>query len=227
MSQGELLPEGIDVSQLRTRYSATTFTENNLISQTNPIIQFHSWLQEALKCDRIAEAQSMCLSTCTKDGKPSSRTVLLKGYSDKGFVFYTNQESRKGRELSENKNACLLFYWEPLHRQVRIEGTVERVATEISEEYFRSRPKSSQASAAVSLQSREISSREELEAKHEELLTKYPGDQPIPRPHCWGGYILEPTVFEFWQGQSNRLHDRLVFVKDGTKKQWSLKRLYP
>lgn len=217
--------ESIDVSQMRTNYSETAFAEENLVSRTNPFLQFHAWLEEALKCKDIREANSMCLSTCTKDGKPSSRMLLLKNYTEKGFTFFTNYESRKGKELSENNNACLLFYWDPLHRQVRIEGTVERVPTDVSEEYFHSRPKSSQASAAVSLQSQEISNRQDLVAKHEEILKKYPGDTPIPKPDRWGGYILTPSMFEFWQGQSNRLHDRLVFSKDGDK--WTLKRLYP
>ena len=139
----------------------------------------------------------------------------MKTYTESGFTFFTNHECRKGKELEENPNASLLFYWPQLHYQVRIEGTVKRLSEKVSADYFHSRPKASQASAVVSNQSREISSRDELEARQHEVLEKYRGeDQVILKPDHWGGYVHSPTVFEFWHGRSARLHDRIIFTKD-------------
>lgn len=228
MASKSLAFEEVDLSQRRSAYSSTTFTEDQLVSHTNPFVQFHAWFQEALKCEAIVEPQAVCVSTCTKDGKPSSRVVLMKNYSDGGFIFYSNYNSRKGRELSENPLASMLFYWPPLYRQVRIEGEVHRIPDEDSIRYFHSRPYASQISAALSLQSQEIPSRDMLEQKHRELSEKYPADgPPIPKPPEWGGYVLTPVLFEFWQGQSTRLHDRIVFQKDGNSEDWKLKRLGP
>lgn len=154
----------------------------------------------------------MCLVTATKDGRPSARMVLLKGYSEEGFRFFTNYESRKGTELESNPHACLVFYWEPLNRQIRIEGTVERIPYEISCDYFHSRPKSSQIGAVVSRQSTLIPSRQYLTDKNAELEEKYT-NTTVPMPDYWGGYIVKPHLIEFWQGQTNRLHDRIVFLR--------------
>lgn len=218
----------VDVSSERTAYSNNTFTEKQLVSRTNPLLQFHTWFKEAQECPQIPEANAVCLSTCSKSGKPSSRMVLVKTFTDAGFTFFTNYESRKGRELEENPNAAMLFYWPQLHYQVRIEGTVTRLSDKDSTDYFNSRPKSSQASAVVSRQSRVISSREELEATHRALLEEYNGDDHvITKPAYWGGYILSPTVFEFWHGKSNRLHDRIVFTKVSGTETWTIKRLSP
>lgn len=220
--------EEVDISQRRTAYSSTVFTEDQLVSRTNPFVQFHAWFQEALNCEAIVEPQAVCVSTCTKDGKPSSRVVLMKKYSDGGFVFYTNFNSRKGKELSENPLASMLFFWAPLSRQVRIEGKVDRLPDEDSMRYFHSRPRANQISAAISLQSQEISSRDIIEQEHQKLSEKYPSDGPaIPKPPEWGGYVLTPSMFEFWQGQSTRLHDRIVFEKDESSGEWDLKRLAP
>lgn len=217
--------EQVDISQLRTPYSTSFFTEDQLVSRTNPFKQFHAWFQLVLECDQISEPNAVSISTATKDGRPSSRMVLMKSYSERGFTFFTNYRSRKGRELEENPNAALLFYWPPLHQQVRIEGTVQMLPEEESTEYFHSRPRESQISAVVSPQSEQIPNRGVLEAKHWELVEK--DDLPIPRPQNWGGYLLIPTLFEFWQGQSNRLHDRIVFMKDEGSETWTLKRLAP
>lgn len=218
----------VDLSSDRTPYSRDTFVEEQLVSTTNPLLQFQKWFKEAKECNQIPEANAVCLSTCTKEGKPSSRMVLIKTFNDSGFTFYTNHESRKGRELSENPHAALLFYWPHLHYQVRIEGPVERLSEKESADYFHSRPKESQASAVASAQSTVIASRDVIVAKHRELLEKYKNsDAVIPKPDYWGGYILLPREYEFWQGQSNRLHDRIVFTKDTDTGTWSIKRLSP
>ena len=213
------------LASLRVAYSSTAFTEDQLVSKSNPFLQFQAWFDEALKCDQIQEANAVCLATCSVDGRPSSRMVLLKFYDEHGFRFYTNLESRKGRELAENPYVSLLFFWPPLHRQVRIEGQVEKVSEEDSTKYFQSRPIQSQISATVSMQSREVESREQLEKKHEELHAEVDSGCPLTRPSYWGGFCLVPSMYEFWQGQSNRLHDRLVFVK--MNDSWNLKRLAP
>ena len=216
--------EEVDVSQRRRPYSSTVFTEDQLVSQTDPFRQFHAWFQDVLDRPDVLEPQAVCLSTCTSDGKPSSRMVLMKRYSEDGFVFFSNHGSRKGIQLAENPNACLLFFWPSVHRQVRIEGTVGRLSEEESTAYFNSRPRSSQISAAVSPQSSVITGRTELERKHQELMESYP-EGGVPKPAAWGGYLLSPVMFEFWQGQSNRLHDRIVFSKESGL--WTLKRLAP
>ncbi|KAI5623268.1 pyridoxine-5'-phosphate oxidase, partial [Silurus asotus] len=203
----------MDLSNMRKRYKGDeeSFEEDQLIS-LDPIKQFGVWFDEATKCPEIGEANAMCLATATKDGRPSARMVLLKGYSNEGFRFFTNYESRKGKELDINPHACLVFYWEPLNRQVRIEGTVERIARQTSAEYFHSRPKSSQIGAVVSRQSSVIPGRQYLREKNAELEEKFK-DSEVPIPDYWGGYIVVPYLIEFWQGQTNRLHDRIVFTK--------------
>lgn len=217
-----------DIAQLRVPYSNELFTEDHLKSCTDPFVQFQAWFQVALDCEEIKEAPACCLSTSTRDGRPSSRMVLMKSYNKEGFSFFTNYESRKGKELTVNPYACLLFYWPPLHRQVRIEGRVERLPESVSEEYFSSRPHSSKISASVSQQSSEVASREVLDSLHAELMAMYQDeDSVVPRPRAWGGYRLIPSVFEFWQGQSNRLHDRILFSREREEGQWTLKRLAP
>ena len=166
----------------------------------------------------------MTLATADKDGRPSARIVLLKSFDEQGFVFYTNYDSRKGQELAENPRACLLFYWSPLWRQVRIEGTVEKVSEAESEEYFHSRPLGSKLGAWASDQSQPVESREQLEKQFEESNLKFADN--VPRPPRWGGYRLRPDVIEFWQGRENRLHDRLRYTvqkDDG----WLIERLAP
>ncbi|UYV60832.1 PNPO, partial [Cordylochernes scorpioides] len=178
----------------------------------DPFQLFHLWFQEASKCPTIGESNAMTLATSTKSGKPSARQVLLKKYGKDGFQFFTNRYSRKGGEIAENPQVALLFYWDPLHRQVRVEGEVHPISESESEEYFHSRPRSSQISAMVSPQSSVVESRQTLVTKHKELEEIYSDPNiPIPKPHYWGGYLVIPSSFEFWQGQSNRLHDRIRF----------------
>ncbi|MDX6289457.1 MAG: pyridoxamine 5-phosphate oxidase [Blastocatellia bacterium] len=191
----------------------------------NPIRQFRTWLDE-VRASGVSEqdAISMTLGTAGKDGQPSARIVLLKSFDDRGFVFYTNYHSRKGKELSENPRACLLFYWPQLWRQVRIEGGIEKVSTMESEAYFQSRPLGSRLGAWASNQSEVVDSREVLEARFAELEKRFGHD--VPRPEHWGGYRLKPGSIEFWQGRDNRLHDRLLYrlQEDGS---WSIERLGP
>ena len=166
--------------------------------------------------------EAMAVATATSDGRPSVRMVLLKGFDEQGFVFFTGYESRKGGELATNPRAALLFYWDPLGRQVRIEGPVERVAEAESDAYFRSRPRGAQISASVSPQSRVVESRAGLEALAAELEVR--GDE-IPRPPAWGGFRLAPQTYEFWQHRANRLHDRLRYRREDG--DWVLERLAP
>ncbi|XP_047465612.1 pyridoxine-5'-phosphate oxidase [Mugil cephalus] len=203
----------MDLSNMRKKYKGDEecFEESQLAS-LDPIKQFGNWFDEATKCPEIGEANAMCIATATKDGRPSARMVLLKGYSNEGFRFFTNYESRKGSELETNPYACLVFYWEPLNRQIRIEGSVERIPYQSSCDYFHSRPKSSQIGAVVSRQSTPVPDRNYLRQKNAELEEKYK-DTDVPMPDYWGGYIVKPYLIEFWQGQTNRLHDRIVFTK--------------
>lgn len=218
-----------DISQLRTAYSHCTFTEDQLVSFTNPFEQFHAWFEEALGCREIAEANAMSVSTVSETGRPSSRMVLMKGYSvEEGFKFYTNVHSRKAREMEKNPSVSLLFYWPQLHRQVRIEGWVDQIEDEKVCEYFSTRPRPSQLSAIASPQSQPIQSRDELVEKLEELSRKYSDmSVPVPKPEHWGGYRVHPRTIEFWQGQSTRLHDRIVFEKKDGSEEWTVYRLAP
>ena len=191
----------------------------------NPIRQFDKWLQE-VRTAGVSEQDviSMTLATATRYGQPSARIVLLKAFDDEGFVFYTNYDSRKANEMEENARACLNFYWPAVWRQVRIEGSVERVAAEESDQYFHSRPPGSKLGAWASEQSSTIENRAVLEKRFDEFGFKF-GDN-VPRPPHWGGYRVKPTVIEFWQGQENRLHDRLRFTSQDDGK-WSIDRLAP
>lgn len=215
----------MDVSQLRSPYANEVLTDAEVETFSDPFPIFHQWFQTASDNETIIEPNSMCLSTSTPDGMPSSRYVLMKSFSAQGLKFYSNYESRKAIELSQNPNVCVLFYWQAIHRQVRIEGTVSQLSEKEATEYYRTRPKTSQASAAISLQSRPIATRAELETKWKDYLEEYK-DKDIPKPSHWGGYLLEPRYFEFWQGHTNRLHDRVCFKKleNGS---WIVNRLYP
>ena len=190
----------------------------------NPFEQFAEWMEEAMREDG-AEVNAMTLATATPDGVPSARTVLLKGFDERGFVFYSNYESQKGHELAANPHASLLFHWARLGRQVRITGEVTRTTSEESEAYFHSRPSGSQLSAAVSHQSQVIPSREWLERRLAELEEEY-REKEVPLPPHWGGFRVTPRSMEFWQGRPNRLHDRLRYTmqSDGS---WTIERLSP
>lgn len=190
----------------------------------NPFKQFQIWFDEASAACR-SEPSAMTLATAGQDGWPAARVVLLKGFNEHGFIFYTNYESRKGRELAEDPRATLLFLWAEIRRQVRIEGLVEKVSAEESDAYFRSRPREARLAAWASAQSQVIENRAVLDQRMDELLVDYQ-NRDIPRPPQWGGYRLSPTTIEFWQSQVNRLHDRLCYhrLDNGT---WLIERLSP
>ena len=190
----------------------------------NPFDQFRSWLDQALAA-RLPQPLGMALATATPDGQPSVRMVLLRGFDVRGFMFFTNYESRKAIELEANCRAALVFYWAELDRQIRIEGHVERISAEESDAYFRTRAAGSQLGAWASPQSQIIASRDVLERRMEELAAKYP-ESAIPRPPHWGGYRVIPATIEFWQGQPNRLHDRLRYRRLAGD-TWCLERLAP
>jgi pyridoxamine 5'-phosphate oxidase len=212
----------MSLSDLRREYTLTGLVESDL--DPNPFAQFDKWFQQALTAS-LAEPNAMTLATATIDGKPSARVVLLKGFDERGFVFFTNYESQKGRELSANPFAALVCYWAELERQVKISGRVSRVTAEESEAYFRSRPLGSQLGAWASHQSEVVSGREVLENRLEELTQEY-RTKPVPLPPYWGGYRLAPETIEFWQGRPNRLHDRLRYsLQDGG--EWLIERLSP
>jgi len=189
----------------------------------NPLKQFEAWYGDAL-ASGVPEADAMTLATATTDGAPDARIVLLKSFDDRGFVFFTNYQSRKAEELAANGRACLLFYWLPLKRQVRIEGTVEKVSAAESDDYFHTRPWGSKLGAWASDQSRVITSRENLEKRFAEFELEFADN--VPRPPHWGGYRLIPTVIEFWQGRDNRLHDRIRYRLQQDK-SWRIERLAP
>jgi pyridoxamine 5'-phosphate oxidase len=190
----------------------------------HPIQQFDKWWHEAMDSG-IDEVNAMTLATASADGMPSARIVLLKGFSENGFVFFTNYNSYKGQQLIENPKACLVFFWKELERQVRITGIVEKVSVEESDTYFFSRPLASQIGASVSPQSTVIESRSWLEAKYEEAAQKQLST-PLQRPEHWGGFIVKPVIIEFWQGRPSRLHDRLEYSLQDNG-EWKLARLAP
>ena len=190
----------------------------------NPIDQFRSWMQEAIDAG-LTFPNAMTLATATAEGVPSARIVLLKGIDERGFVFFTNYESRKGRELAENPRAAVVFHWQQLGRQVRVEGEVAALPSEESEAYFRTRPRGSRLAAWASRQSQVITSRGALEERFAELSTSY-REQDIPLPPFWGGYLLKPRVVELWQGRRDRLHDRVRYRKD-REGSWMVDRLAP
>jgi len=208
-------------ARLRRDYLQRGLNETEL--DPNPFTQFQRWLQEALNAPFL-EPTAMTLATATKDGKPSARMVLLKNVDEHGFVFFTNYESRKGEELVENPNASLLFYWDALERQVRVEGKIERTSLEESKQYFNSRPFASRIAAVISHQSKPIQNRSELEQHFNELAAQY-NNAEVPLPPFWGGFRVIPHTFEFWQGRENRLHDRFRYSKKSNA--WRIERLSP
>ena len=211
-----------DIQNIRNEYLAASLSESNV--NADPIKQFDKWLNEALKAE-VQEPTAMTLATATYDGRPSARIVLLKGFDSNGFVFYTNYLSRKGKEIAKNPLGAAMFFWGTLERQVRIEGTIEKISKEDSAKYFQTRPRESQLGAVASPQSQEIPGREILEKKWQEAEAEYL-DKDIPKPSFWGGYILKPRLIEFWQGRESRLHDRILYKKIDNK-NWKKVRLAP
>lgn len=209
------------LEQLRREYSGRTLDEASV--NKNPLQQFEQWFQEASQAG-LPEVNAMTLATCGIDFKPSARIVLLKGLDEGNFIFYTNYNSRKGKELLWNPYAALLFFWNELHRQVRIEGRIEKLSGDASDAYFKSRPEDSRLGAIVSPQSEVIPGRNVLDENLEILKTKFSGSE-IPRPSHWGGYRVIPYTIEFWQGRMSRLHDRLLFTRVGAA--WKIERLAP
>ena len=208
------------LADLRREYERTGLTETD--AGDDPFALFHQWLDQA-RAAELTDPNAMILATCTPDGVPSARAVLLKALDARGFTFFTNYDSRKGRELEANPRVALCFLWHQLERQIRVEGTVEVVTAQESDEYFVKRPLGSRLGAWASPQSKVIANREVLETAHAELTAKY-GDNP-PRPPNWGGYRVLPTVIEFWQGRPSRLHDRIRFTCTGNG--WVRERLAP
>ncbi|QDL06545.1 pyridoxamine 5'-phosphate oxidase [Brasilonema octagenarum UFV-E1] len=210
------------IADLRKDYTLQSLSEKDVNS--NPFIQFRQWFDQALAA-QLPEPNAMTVATATVNGQPSARIVLLKGFDERGFIFYTNYNSHKGQQLAENPQASLVFWWAELERQVRICGSVEKVSENESDEYFYSRPLNSRLGAWASEQSQVIKSREALEQRMQELQIQYQ-NQDVKRPQHWGGLRVIPTEIEFWQGRSNRLHDRLLYTRldDGS---WKIQRLSP
>ncbi|XP_063228366.1 pyridoxine/pyridoxamine 5'-phosphate oxidase isoform X2 [Bacillus rossius redtenbacheri] len=210
----EIILEDSKDAGMRKKYKddLEVFTEDDL-KLKEPIGQFRVWFEEACKRPEILEPNEVHLATATKDGAPSVRPVLLKGFGTDGFRFFSNYNSRKGRELAENPRAALSFYWPCLNRCVRVEGRVEKIPASESDEYFHSRPIGSQIGSAVSEQSKPIAGRQVLIEKEKAMLAEYGTKNEVPRPSWWGGYIVVPEAVEFWQGQTTRLHDRIRFRK--------------
>jgi len=213
----------MSLADLRQEYSLAGLQEGDL--EKDPFRQFDRWFEEA-QAAQILEPNAMTLATATRDGRPSARVVLLKNVDARGFVFYTNFESQKGRELTENPHATLLFAWLPMERQIIISGRVAKVAQEEALAYFHSRPRASQLGAWASQQSSVIPSRDVLDDRLRALEAQY-ADQPIPLPPYWGGYRLAPETVEFWQGRRSRLHDRLRYRRATESGAWIIERLSP
>ncbi|MEZ5038572.1 MAG: pyridoxamine 5'-phosphate oxidase [Saprospiraceae bacterium] len=213
----------LDLKHLREEYSNSSLSLEE--AAADPLQQFEQWMQEALHA-QLPEPNAMTLATCTPDGKPSARVVLLKGVEEKGFTFFTNYNSKKGQELAANPQAALVFLWLELQRQIRIEGRVEKISHEASAAYFQSRPKGSQIGATASPQSDRIPNRTIIEERVKALELAHATDDQLPCPMHWGGYLLKPERIEFWKGRSSRLHDRLEYLlqADGT---WEIHRLAP
>lgn len=190
----------------------------------NPIEQFRNWFLDASENPSISEANAMAVSTLEEDGCPRTRMVLLKEYTYEGFIFYTNYDSRKGKAIEKTHKACLHFFWPGLERQIIIKANLEKIADNLSDGYFHSRPKGSQLGAAVSPQSQEIPNRKFLEEKLKTLEQEYENKE-VPRPENWGGYIAKPYEIEFWQGRPNRLHDRIIYTLEDI--DWKISRLAP
>ena len=210
------------IADIRKEYKFQTLEED--LVHADPFTQFGKWWNEAITAS-VEEVNAMTLATASSDGLPSARVVLLKAFDTSGFVFYTNYESFKGKQIQENPRACLVFFWKELERQVRITGLVQKISAHASDEYFHSRPIGSQIGALVSPQSQVIENRQWLTNKEFQLLKEYE-NKPISRPPNWGGYCVQPVTIEFWQGRPNRLHDRIQYGLN-EKGEWQIERLAP
>ena len=212
----------MSIAEIRREYKRESFSEKDAAS--NPFLQFDKWWKEALD-SLIDEVNAMTLATADNHGKPSARIVLLKNYDDRGFVFFTNYSSRKGREIDENPQATLLFFWKELERQVRIEGTITKIDDKESDEYYYSRPLGSRIGAWASPQSQVVNDRSVIEENFLQFEQQFADAPLIPRPPYWGGYRVIPSYIEFWQGRESRLHDRIAYQLEASS--WSIQRLAP
>jgi pyridoxamine 5'-phosphate oxidase len=209
------------IADLRREYARASLDEKDV--SPDPVVEFARWFAEAQAAE-VDEPNAMMLATATSDGRPSARVVLLKGFDERGFVFFTDYRSRKGVELDANPRAALAFHWSEVERQVRIEGRVTRTTREESELYYRTRPMGSRLGAWASYQSRSIASREVLEAGLREIERRFASAE-VPLPPHWGGYRVRPELFEFWQGRESRLHDRIRYLREGER--WRIERVSP
>lgn len=215
---------GNNLHDYRKTYEKASLTRENL--DENPFQQFRTWFHDVEKYGGLDEVNAMTISTVGEDGFPKSRIVLLKSYDENGFVFYTNYESEKGQALLNHPKTCLSFFWPNTERQIIIKGTAEKVPPSVSDNYFASRPKGSQLGALVSKQSSVIPNRKVLEDELKSLELNY-ANKEIERPNNWGGFLVRPESFEFWQGRPNRLHDRFLFTKTSDALDWTIERLAP
>ncbi len=215
--------ERVTLASLREEYTLGGLDESDL--DPDPVGMLQRWLDEAIRSG-LYDPTAMVLTTVSATGRPSSRMVLLKGLNQAGLVFFTNYSSRKGEELAGQPDCAVVFPWHPLQRQVRVEGTADRLGDEENDAYFASRPRESQLGAWASPQSKVVASREQLDARYAEAVTRF-GSGQVTRPPYWGGYRIEPDVFEFWQGRQGRLHDRFRYHWSPTRRRWSVERLAP
>ncbi|HEX6247192.1 MAG TPA: pyridoxamine 5'-phosphate oxidase [Nocardioidaceae bacterium] len=213
-----------ELSELRREYAAGGLDEADLAP--DPVSMFRTWMHDAVRAG-LHEPNAFVLATSDRDGLPGSRIVLLKGLDERGFVFFTNYSSRKGEELASNPRAALLFPWHPLERQVRVEGTVNRLSDAENDAYFATRPRAAQLGAWASPQSQVVPDRAALDRRYDEVAARFGGEADVPRPEHWGGYCVEPATVEFWQGRIGRMHDRLRYRRSGTSGTWTTERLAP